>query len=289
MIMKILVSADFDIHFILTNCSAVILFRGHLSRRVFDHIFSNFEKRKLWRVAVTGVRWKTATTLRWGGGGSCSVLKTAECQNSVNSLEIKWKQNEHNKCFLLPLGIGTPAIIIILIMCYLCVAMPPALGLLSKCWHGLSNMHKHFQCMLSTQRWDRQWRVCRSGDSEELKSNSPSPRPGVKLWSLKLLFTLLASRPLTPIFRLRFHIYLMKSQEKSSFCEYKHAHNSGNIGDEMIFLFFFPFFAPSFWLCFIVQYLLPFEGVESKTLKGIITWMIFALGWSVVFAILLFR
>ena len=81
----------------------------------------------------------------------------------------------------------------------------------------------------------------------------------------------------------------MKSQEKSSFCEYKHAHNSGNIGDEMIFLFFFPFFAPSFWLCFIVQCLLPFEGVESKTLKGIITRMIFALGWSVVFVITLFR
>ena len=31
MIMKILVSADFDIHFILTNSSAVIFFRGHLS------------------------------------------------------------------------------------------------------------------------------------------------------------------------------------------------------------------------------------------------------------------
>ena len=64
MIMKILVSADFDIHFILSNCSAVILFRGHLSRRVFGLIFSNFEKRKPSRVAVTGVRWKTATTLR---------------------------------------------------------------------------------------------------------------------------------------------------------------------------------------------------------------------------------
>lgn len=53
--------------------------------------------------------------------------------------------------------------------------------------------------------------------------------------------------------------------------------------------FFFPFLCSFILVMSVCHQFLPFEGVESKTLKGIVTRMIFALGWAVAFVIILFR
>lgn len=53
--------------------------------------------------------------------------------------------------------------------------------------------------------------------------------------------------------------------------------------------FFFPFLCSFILVMSVCHQFLPFEGVESKTLNGIVTRMIFALGWAVAFVIILFR